>query len=333
MISERKNANVLILGGGKKVADLLNILRDIRGVDVVGAYDASTGLDKFLSKKTVDIIINTSGSKEFQQMLDKINPGEINILGPKATQLLLNLADKNERVKSELIATASHELRTPLAAIKESVMLVLDGTTGKVPSRQEHFLNIAKRNIDRLTARINNLLDLSKIETGKMELKMAPCDIPSLVRKALGSAEVMAKEKKLDIRSDFGESLPRILCDPGKIAKVLGSLIENAIKFTPPGGKISVHCTVNNEKEKDFIRISVKDAGIGIDKKDIPRLFTRFGQLDSSLTRCPGGMGVSLVICKEFVEMHGGRIHADSEPGKGSTFSFTLPVKKQLRRV
>lgn len=327
------NASVLILGGDKKAAALLNVLRDTRGVDAVGVIEAATDLGKFLSKKKVDIIIKTSESKEFQKILDKISPGGITILGSKTAQLLLNLAEKNERIQSEFISTASHELRTPLAAINESVMLVLDGTAGKVPSRQEHFLNITKRNINRLTTLINDLLDLSRIEMGKMELKKAPCDIPGLVRKVLSSAEVLTRRKKLDIRPDFGGGLPRILCDPGKIAKVLGSLIENAIKFTPPGGKISVHCTVNNEKEKDFIRISVKDAGIGIDKKDIPRLFTRFGQLDSSLTRCPGGMGVSLVICKEFVEMHGGRIHADSEPGKGSTFSFTLPVKKQLRRV
>lgn len=244
-----------------------------------------------------------------------------------------------DRMKSEFISTTSHELRTPLAAIKESVMLILDETTGKVTPQQFHFLDIAKRNIDRLTNLISDLLDISKIESGKLKLNKARTDIGALVSATLDSLDMVAKQHKIEIRRELGKDLPLIECDADKIVQVLINLAGNSLKFTPAGGTITVvsrKSIVDSKKrdtndeirdtDRNFVEISVSDTGSGIDKKDIPKLFTKFGQLDGSMTRRVGGTGLGLAISKELVEMHGGKIWVESEPGKGAKFSFTLPV-------
>jgi len=242
--------------------------------------------------------------------------------------LLTDITKEKEvdRMKSEFISTTSHELRTPLAAIRESVMLVLDGTAGKTSHEQAHFLAIAKRNIDRLADLINDLLDLSKIETGKMQLRKTYCNLATIVEKIVGSLKILAEENGLSLRSEVTKKIFNTHCDPDRISQVLTNIVGNAIKFTPKSGKIVIRVKLTNLKKKEFIQISVQDSGIGIAKKDMPRLFARFGQLDSSLTRRSGGTGLGLAICKELVEMHGGRIWVESEVGKGSTFNFTLPV-------
>jgi len=247
-----------------------------------------------------------------------------------------------DRMKSEFISITSHELRTPLAAIKESMMLILDGTAGQTTQMQDRFLGIARRNIDRLANLINDLLDLSKIETGRMELKKAPCNISELIEEALKPLALLAKDNKLELRFDFAKDLPNIECDPARVTQVLINLVGNAIKFTPAGGSVGISVTKDDGRTtrddasvvylpssivNKYIIVSVTDTGAGIAKEDFPKLFTRFGQLDGSLTRRPGGTGLGLAICKDLVEMHGGKIWVESEKGKGSKFTFTLPVK------
>ncbi|MBU0709138.1 MAG: hypothetical protein KJ793_00280 [Candidatus Omnitrophica bacterium] len=228
-----------------------------------------------------------------------------------------------DQLKSEFVSTASHELRTPLAAIKESVMLILDGTAGKTSSAQSRFLGIARRNIDRLTDLINDLLDIFKIDTGKLQLKKSKCDINVLINKTLEQLKSLASDNKLILNQVLAKDLPKVECDQGRIIQVITNLVGNAIKFTPSGGKIMI---ISKKRDTKFIEISVTDTGIGIDKKDISKLFTRFRQLDSSLTRKVGGTGLGLAICREIIQMHGGKIWAKSEVGKGSVFVFTLPV-------
>jgi signal transduction histidine kinase len=248
-----------------------------------------------------------------------------------------------EKMKSEFISTTSHELRTPLAAIKESIMLVLDGTAGKIDPQQERFLEIAKRNIDRLTHLISDLLDISKIESGRMKLNKTKVNIEELIKKTIEIMDAQIVDNKLTISHQVDKDLPLVECDSEKIKQVLTNLIVNSIKFTPAGGSIRVSARINYYKESDAgnidiregndkylqsnaIEISVADTGRGIDKKDLPRLFSSFDQLDSSLTRQASGTGLGLHICKELVEIHGGRIWVSSELDKGSTFSFTLPI-------
>lgn len=242
--------------------------------------------------------------------------------------LLADITKEKEvdRMKSEFISTTSHELRTPLASIKESVLLILDGTTGEVNPEQSRFLTIARKNIDRLTNLINEILDLSKIETGRMEFKMVETDINSIIDTVYGSMDFLAKQNKLDIILRLDKKISHVFCDQDRITQVLVNLVGNAIKFTPFGGKVSI---TSRCVDKDFVEISVVDSGAGIAKEDFSKLFRRFGQLDGSLTRRPGGTGLGLAICKELVEKHGGRIWVESELGKGSNFTFSLPVKSK----
>ena len=270
--------------------------------------------------------------------------------------LFTNITKEKEvdRMKSEFISTTSHELRTPLAAIKESVMLILDETAGKVNEQQSHFLSIAKRNIDKLTNLISDLLDISKIESGKLKLNKARTDIGTLISATLDSLDMIAKQNKVSIRRELVSGLPVVECDADKITQVLINLAGNSLKFTPAGGTITVKAELMSDDSRSviarrpkadeaipkdeiasapavprndsMIKISVSDTGSGIDKKDIHKLFTKFGQLDGSLTRRAGGTGLGLAISKELVEIHGGKIWVESILGKGSKFTFTLPM-------
>jgi signal transduction histidine kinase len=245
-----------------------------------------------------------------------------------------------DRMKSEFISTTSHELRTPLAAIKESVMLILDETAGEVSKEQDRFLTIAKRNIDRLSQLINDLLDISKIETGKVALKLIEHSIEDLLNGVIDSMELLARDNNLKLKCDVSKKLPLVKCDGDRVIQIFINLISNAIKFTPEGGEITIHAHKHTDAivkkiikedpssyiEGDSIIIAVSDTGMGIEKKNMERLFTRFSQLDGSLTRRPGGTGLGLAICKELVGMHGGKIWVESEYGSGSTFIFTLPL-------
>ena len=244
-----------------------------------------------------------------------------------------------DRMKSEFISTTSHELRTPLAAIKESVMLVADEAAGTINPQQGHFLGIAKRNIDRLAALISDLLDISRIENGNLKLKKVKTEIKALIAKTVESLDMIARKNKINIIQEIEDGLPDIECDVDRITQVLINLIGNSLKFTSAGGTITVVSRQSSAVSKDeklstndyslstkYIEISVKDTGVGIDEKDIAKLFSRFGQLDGSLTRRAGGTGLGLAISKDLVEMHGGKIWVESELGKGSTFRFTLPI-------
>lgn len=242
--------------------------------------------------------------------------------------LLTDISKEKEidRMKSEFVSTTSHELRTPLAAIKESVSLVLDGIAGSVTPSQEKFLTLAKRNIDRLATLINNLLDLSKIDTGKLMLERETYPVSKLIETALTPLDLLAKRGEVILKSSMSENLPGVYCDPSRIVQVITNLVGNALKFTPAGGLVTVTAKVSKD-QKEFVEFSVKDTGPGISQADTEKLFQRFQQLDGSITRQFGGTGLGLSISKELVEMHGGKIWAESRIGKGTEFKFLLPVK------
>jgi PAS domain S-box-containing protein len=230
-----------------------------------------------------------------------------------------------DRVRSEFVSVVSHELRTPMAAIKEAVSLIIDGVTGPVNERQVKFLDMAKRNIDRLTGIINDLLDLSKIESGKMTLLCEKVSASSIVDEVVATFEPVAHEKEIALLADVNEHVPEMHIDQSKIAQVLANLVSNAIKFTPNKGAVTVSARLSSLRQKS-VEFCVADTGIGIDPKDYRKLFQKFQQVDSSLSRMAGGTGLGLAISKEIVELHGGRIWVQSDPGRGSKFCFTLPV-------
>lgn len=225
------------------------------------------------------------------------------------------------RTKSDFTSMVSHELRTPLTAIKEGISLVADGTTGKLNKDQKEFLDIAKRNVDRLTRLINDVLDLQRLEAGMPFFNLVPNDINDVVNEVCNMMVTMVKDKALTLELKLDRKLPPVTFDKDKIIQVLMNLINNALKFTEKGG-----ITVTTHRDGNAVMVSVRDTGPGIRPADIPRLFRRFEQLDTGTERKPGGTGLGLAISKEIIEMHGGKIWVESAFGEATTFSFNLPI-------
>jgi PAS domain S-box-containing protein len=227
---------------------------------------------------------------------------------------------KVDQLKRDFISTVSHELRTPLAITKEGIRLILDRITGEISEKQEKILSIAGSNIDRLARIIDDLLDVSKIEAGKVELKRELVDVAGLIRQVASSFELNLKEKALELRINVPEKQIDALVDADKLIQVFTNLVGNASKFTDRGYiEISLQ-----EKEKE-IECIVADTGVGINEENLPKVFGKFEQFG----RLPGpgekGTGLGLAITKGIIELHGGKIWVESKPGQGAKFSFILP--------
>lgn len=249
--------------------------------------------------------------------------------------------EKLERLKSEFISIVSHELRTPLTSIKNSLDILLSGRCGEINNSFDKFLNMAMRNVQRLSGIINDLLDLSKIEAGKMEFKFAPTNINNVINYVKSALSEVAKSKGLDLKTDETANLPEINADSQRLEQVLTNLVSNAIKFTPEGKNITISSKLVNANdikindyfkdeiknlEGNYICVSVKDEGIGIAQKDLLHAFDKFAQIENSLSRKAGGTGLGLPIAKQLLQAHNGAIWCDSELNKGSEFCFIIPI-------
>lgn len=255
--------------------------------------------------------------------------------------------EKLERLKSEFISVVSHELRTPLTAIKNSLEICLSGKAGDVSSIMDKFLNMAKRNVTRLSGIINDLLDLSKVEAGKMDFKFEKANINTPVEFIKNTFENVAKEKNIELILEKDQDSYLTYFDNQRIEQVMSNLISNAIKFTNENGNIVVK--VENIKLADvdktkllgyenpvfyenYIKISVKDSGIGIAEEDQKKVFDQFQQIENSLNRKNGGTGLGLPIAKQLIEAHKGFIWVESEINRGTTFSFIIPILSEKEK-
>jgi len=301
--------------------------------------------DKFFG--TVEILRENDFSGEdstcFQTVIKQVSlPLESAILYEEIKKTNIKL-EKLEKLKSEFISIVSHELRTPLTSIKNSLDIMLSGKTGDITKIQDNFLNLAKRNVDRLSGIINDLLDLSKIEAGKMDFRFEPLNIAEPIEFVKSTFENLAEKKNIILTMKTTPDLPQVYGDIHRIEQVLSNLISNAVKFTPENGEITISAkkinassispdvinTFSGKKlslKGDYVKISVKDTGIGINDSDIPKVFDKFQQIESSLSREVGGTGLGLPIAKQLIEAHRGEIWLESEFKKGSKFSFILPV-------
>ena len=252
------------------------------------------------------------------------------------------------RLKSEFLANMSHELRTPLNAIIGFSDLILEGGAGEVSEQQRDFLESVLRNGRHLLALINNVLDLSKIEAGHMTLTLAPTDLREAITGAVSDTASLRAAKGQECTVTLEDSPLAVLADGVRVRQVLFNLLSNASKFTPEGGLIELTALrsraplpVPSDRAGDERRsvtqdgawIAVTDSGIGIAPEDMSKLFQQFSQVESSASRQAQGTGLGLALCKQFVELHGGRIGAESIPSKGSTFWFMLPTEGPVRRV
>lgn len=306
--------------------------------------------DKFFG--TVEILRDSEFTGEdstcFQTVVKQVSlPLESAILYEEIKKTNIKL-EKLEKLKSEFISIVSHELRTPLTSIKNSLDIMLSGKTGEITSIQNNFLSIAKRNVDRLSGIINDLLDLSKIDAGKMEYRFKPMNILEPIKFVISTFENLAEKKNIKLSLIAPHDLSPIYGDINKIEQVLSNLLSNAVKFTPENGEIKIitkevspesintnlfyrdQSSINTRSQSilqgNYIQISIKDTGIGIKESDIPKVFDKFQQIESSLSREVGGTGLGLPIAKQLIEAHRGEIWLESEIHKGSVFSLILPV-------
>ena len=241
------------------------------------------------------------------------------------------LAQKNEelthldQLKSDFMATMSHELRTPLTSVIGYSDMLLSGVTGELNERQTNFVSSILKNGESLLNLINDVLDLTKIEAGRLELNLEAVDLRSALLGVLPVVKPRAADKRIKVSTYLPTDVPPVIADPAKFNQVLLNLLTNAIKYTHENGNVSVEA----RSQDGFIEIWVTDTGIGIGQEDIDRIFQRFTQVDSSASRSQGGTGLGLAITKELVELHGGRIRVQSKLGKGSSFIFTMPISHE----
>ena len=227
-----------------------------------------------------------------------------------------------DQMKTQLLSTVSHELRTPLASIKGFATTLLRQDVRWDEATQREFLHIIEEESNRLEELIDNLLEMSQLETGALSVRKEPVQVRHLVREAVEQAQRRTEAHWFVM--DLPAELPRVWADPRRIRQVLTNLLDNAIKYSPQGGQITVTCEVENE----FVVVGVADQGVGIPREYADRIFDRFFQIDGASTRKLGGSGLGLAIAKGILEAHHGKIWAEPGAGQGSVFRFSLPIVK-----
>jgi len=226
-----------------------------------------------------------------------------------------------EQMRTEFVANVSHELKTPLTAIKGFVEALLDGAHDD-PGTRLRFLDIIARESQRLESLISDLLDLSRIESGRLQMSRQPLNLHEIVGQVFRFFASAAAEKSITLCNQVSPTLEKADGDPGLISQVLTNLIDNSVKYSGRGGRVSVSAQVRD----DYIEVSVADNGIGIPREHLPRIFERFYRVDKARSRELGGTGLGLSIVKHIVESHGGSVRIESEVGKGTIVTFTLPL-------
>jgi len=230
-----------------------------------------------------------------------------------------------DRLKSDFVAVVSHEIRTPLTSVKGAVELLSDDRYFQNNDQQGKLLTIAHANAERLLLLINDILDFSKLESASLPMTIERQRLEPVIQQAGQHLRTLIEERRIRLEFDWSDDLPDVLLDAHRVTQVVTNLLSNAIKFSPTEGAIQVRAMARD----GMVRVEIVDHGEGIAARDLPKLFRKFQQVDSSSTRKVGGTGLGLVISKGIVEQHGGLIGVESEVGKGSTFWFTLPVAER----
>ncbi len=237
---------------------------------------------------------------------------------------------RTEKMRRDFVANVSHELRTPLSAIHGYAETLLDGALDDKEIAWD-FVKVIFRHSKRLSQLVTDLLDLSKLESPDFEPELDPTSLRHLINKVTSLAESSAKGKNLTLFVHLPDDLPDVMANRSNLEQVLTNLLDNAIKYTPEGGKVAISAfEIQDESENPMVQVSIKDTGIGLEPKHAARLFERFYRVDKARSREMGGTGLGLSIVKHIVQCHGGDIWVESEPDQGSTFSFTLMKAEEL---
>ncbi len=277
----------------------------------------------------VHLVQDATEAGEFQQRLAQ-NRNELRLMSERLSQQNLELAAANaelrrlDELKSQFVSVAAHELRNPLSSILGYVEMLLETDLGPLTDKQRECLEIVQRSGRRLLDITNNLLDVTHIETGRVELVLRPTGLPALMEEVVTELgpQVAAKSQRLILRATPG--LPPALCDKARAAQIIGNLLSNASKYTSQGGLITL--SMAYATEEGFLQLCVADTGVGISAADQGKLFQRFFRAESAHLTGASGAGLGLHITRSLVELHGGRIWFETELNKGSTFCVTFPI-------
>lgn len=331
-------AGLLVLDAQGKVVMMNPALEKILGVskkDNIGKP-----VDESLRERELVSLVKDSGSKEGKE-IELSSQGETSKTIRASSTILENEEGQTvgtvsifsditqqkeiDRLKDSFVANVTHELRTPLVSIDKAISLLLSNKADGLSENQAQFLSIASRNCKRLGLLINDLLDLTKLEAGKMDIKLTPYPIDRVIDDSVEGLIAWANTKSMVFVKEIQENLPEGKIDVTRIIRVLNNLISNAIKFTPNNGTITIRAHLYNDHE---IVVTVEDTGVGIPRNELDKVFSRFYQTAERVATDVSGTGIGLSIAKEIVELHGGKIWVESDSGKGSKFSFTIPVSK-----
>ena len=330
---------VLVVDKGGSVALLnpaamrfLSVTADVLGkaVDDIQVEELSRAIKDVLERDTENL---AGVSQEIQLQLEgrevflrchavPVRDEEGALLGGVAVLQDITQLKELERMKADFVAMVTHELRAPVAAIEQQLTVILKGLAGEINERQSRMLGRAKERAKGLLDLVKDLLDLSKIEAGMQVQYMEPVDIGSLLSKVVELMGPQAEQKGLIVEFDLEDGLPSVNADAANMEGVFTNLISNAIKYTPEGGLVQV----TGKKEGGYIRIDVRDTGIGISEKDLPRIFERFYRVKTEKTRQIVGTGLGLSIVKQVVDAHLGTLDVQSVENQGTCFTVRLPV-------
>ena len=287
------------------------------GNRIIGALDIQSKEVNAFSEDEISIL---------QLLADQIAVGIDNARSYNIAQQAVEEMREVDRLKSQFLANMSHELRTPLNSIIGFARVILKGIDGPITELQKQDLTAIFNSGQHLLGLINDILDLSRIEAGKMELTFDQVNMTELITSVMSTATGLIKDKPIELKREIPEDLPLVRADAMRVRQVLINFLSNAAKFTDEG-EIIVKAQVDpSSKEHPMVMISVTDTGPGIAQEDQPKLFQPFSQVDASLTRKVGGSGLGLSICQHLIQMHGGKIGVHSSLGKGSTFYFSVPI-------
>jgi len=322
-MKEVRSEIALPLKIGEKVLGVLNV----ESTELGAFHERDVRILSSLAAQAAVAIENARLYEEIERKAEELDTACRDL--ESSRQSILNANERlqeMDRLKSEFLATMSHELRTPLTSIIAYSELLRDERVNDV--KRSEFLEIINEQGNRLLQLITDLLDLSKLECGKMQLNLEQADLNEIALSAVETIRPTAEKKGLDILTNLAPVLPLAHMDTKRIRQVCWNLLCNAVKFTDSGGKI----TVSSEDNGEALLVRVSDTGIGIKPNDMERIFDRFAQVDSSATRAHGGAGLGLDLVRRFVTLHSGRVWVESEYGHGSTFFFTLPKEAELSR-
>ncbi|MBC7222660.1 MAG: hypothetical protein H5T59_00020 [Anaerolineae bacterium] len=264
--------------------------------------------------------------QRWQEQLEAYNRQLEQEVAARTAELQKALAELREldQMKANFLATISHELRTPLSYITGYIPMVLEGELGPLTVAQKQALKSAMSGANRLTRLINDLLDFVSLDQRKLALFFEQVDIRELIAEAVALCQEAADSRKVLVRTEVADDMPEVLVDRHSMGRAIFHLVDNAVKFTPPGGRVEIRAFPTEGGER--VRLEVQDTGIGIDPAHQERIFERFYQVDGSSTRRYGGTGLGLALVKLVVEAHNSQIRVESAPGKGAKFYCDLPV-------